>query len=434
MLLIHVKHITPRVLYIFKHIVRRILGVEVDFTSKIEPFIAHDGPKLSYGKQPLGKELYFQSVDVLFEHGFNDIDIQVTIWEDTKCFFEVKHPESALPFDIFAASFYLLTRYEEYLPHVKDHIGRFPAKESLGYQHNFLQEPVVDIWIGKFKTVLLEKYPDLQFQLNKFEIIPIINVYQTFAYRNKGILRGIGGALIDLWNLKFDNIGYRIRVVIGLMKDPFDVYDKLTELQKKKKRLSKVLIGLGDYSTYEKNVPYNKLEHHDKIKHIADYNEVGLKVSYEGITDVAVLKKEKERIENIIHKKLQHASCSFFKIKLPEAYRNFIELEIAEDFSMGYQDVNGFRAGTCSPFLFYDLDYEVQTPLLIYPFCYANQGTDISTFSPKNEKKRIISYIEKVKQVNGTFVPVLSNALLSQFEDQEFWESIFNYIWELENE
>ena len=35
---------------------------------------------------------------------------------------------------------------------------------------------------------------------------------------------------------------------------------------------------------------------------------------------------------------------------------------------MGYPDTIGFRASTCTPFLFYDLDFEVQTPLMIHPY------------------------------------------------------------------
>ncbi|WP_025743973.1 DUF7033 domain-containing protein [Aquimarina pacifica] len=429
MLLIHVQRVTPRVSYAFKHICKRVLGVEVEFTAKIEPFIAHDGPKFSYGKQPLGKELYFQSVELLFEHGLSDISIQVLDWEETKCFFEVKHAETALPFDIFAATFYLLTRYEEYLPHVKDTLGRFPAEESIGYVHGFLEDPVVDIWAYKFKQVLLKKYPDLIFQEKKFRIFPIISVAQTFVYKNKGIIRSIGGAARDLWKLDFDKFTDRIRVAIGMKKDPFDTFDFIIELQKKKKRKTKVLIGLGDYSTHERNVPYNRLAHHEVIKHIADYSEVGLKVSYEAITDIAMLKKEKLRIENIINRKLQYSICSFFKIKLPEAYRNFIELEIEEDYSMGYPNHSGFRAGTCSPFMFYDLDYEVQTPLMIYSFCMAHLGKREDRNDEIITKKEVELYLDKIRKVNGVFIPVFSNKLISDLQNQPFWKSILELIW-----
>ncbi|WP_103071015.1 polysaccharide deacetylase family protein [Aquimarina sediminis] len=434
MLLIHVQKITPRVSYTFKQICKRILGLEVDLTSKIETFIAHDGPKLSYGKQPLGKELYFQSVDLLFEHGLNDIDIQVSDWEETKCFFEVKHSSSALPFDIFAATFYLLTRYEEYLPHVKDDMGRFPATESIGYINGFLQDPVVDIWAYKLKKVLIEKYSNLDFKEKKFNIIPIVSVSQTFVYKNKGVLRSLGGGIRDLWRLQFDKLTDRIKVIIGVKKDPYDIFDFIITLQKRKKRKSKVLFGLGDYSTYEKNVGYNRPQHHKIIKHIADYTDVGLKISYAAISDAVVLKKEKLRIENILNRRLEHALCSFFKIKLPEAYRNFIELEIGEDYSMGYAEYSGFRAGTCTPFMFYDLDYEVQTPLIIHSVCFADIGGEEYANDSVSTREEIISYLNKVKDVNGVFIPVFSNLLFSELHNHSFWKSILEYIWTIADE
>ncbi len=434
MLLIHVPKNTPRVSYIFKQICKRNLGLDVDLTATIEPFVAHDGPKFSYGRQPLGKELYFQSVDLLFEHGLNDVEVQIQDWEETKCFFEVVHSGSALPFDIFAAAFYLLTRYEEYLPHVKDEMGRFPATESLAYSNGFLQDPVIDIWVGKFKEVLLLKYPDLQFPNRKSSIIPVISVSQTFVYKNKGILRSIGGGIRDLYDLHFDKLTDRVKVILGLKKDPYNTFDFIIDLQKEKKRKAKVLIGLGDFSTYEKNVGHNRLQHHKVIKHIADYVDVGLKASYEAVGNVSTLKKEKLRIENIVNRRLQYSLCSFFKLKLPEAYRNFIELEIGEDYSMGYSGYPGFRAGTCSPFLFYDLDYEVQTPLVVYSFCYANLGDEDGLIDLASVRKEINLYMEKVRKVNGVFIPVFSNTLFSDLQDQAFWKSIFKYIWMSQDE
>ena len=145
MLLVYTHKITPRLTYTFKHICKRILGLEVRFTSKIEDFIAHDSLKMSYTKQPLSNELFIRSNELLFEQGLSDLDINVQKWDNTKGFFATGE-RSDLPFDIFASSFYLLSRYEEYLPHVTDDFGRFMAKESLAYNHRFLNQPVVDIW------------------------------------------------------------------------------------------------------------------------------------------------------------------------------------------------------------------------------------------------------------------------------------------------
>ncbi len=110
MLLIYIQKYSYRITYVFKHICTRVLGFEVDFTSVIEEFISYSGPKLSYGKKPLGNELFLQSYGLLTQQGFDSIDISVKDWEETKCFFSVGE-KSRLPFDIFSASFYMLSRY-----------------------------------------------------------------------------------------------------------------------------------------------------------------------------------------------------------------------------------------------------------------------------------------------------------------------------------
>jgi len=433
MLLIHVQQLTPRVMYSFKQVCKRILGLDVDFTSKIEAFIAHDGPKFSYGKQPLGKELYFQSVDLLFEHGITTSTIRVFNWDDTKCFFKVNHENSALPFDIFAASFYLLTRYEEYLPHVKDELGRYNPKESIAFVNEFLREPVVDIWAYRLKEVLLEKYPDLVFEKRSFSIQPVIKVSKTFVYLRIGILRSIWGSMKDLWSLEFSMVSDRFKVLMGFKKDPYDTFDFIIKLQKERPRDAVVFFGLGDFSNYEKNVNHNNPVHRRKIKHVADYMRVGLRVSFEAILNKDQLKTEVRRLEHISNRHVEHAQCAFYKIALPKAYRNFIDLEIQEDFSMGYRDYMGFRAGTCTPFLFYDLDYEVQTPLLVHPFCFTNRSFE----NLKNEhqiKESLVVMMEKVKKVNGKFIPVFSNSLFSAMHGKPFWKSILQFIWNLEDE
>src|SRR4030065_214682 len=149
MLLIYTHKITPRINYIFKHFFGRILKIPETFTTKINEFVAHNGPKITYSKPPLGAEFFIRSHDLLFEQGINDIDIKIYEWDDVPCFFPIKE-SSTIPFDIFAASFYLISRYEEYLPHVQDMHERFSAVESLAYKNGFLEKPLVAIWAFTF--------------------------------------------------------------------------------------------------------------------------------------------------------------------------------------------------------------------------------------------------------------------------------------------
>lgn len=74
--------------------------------------------------------------DLLLEQGINDVEIYIQDWDEIPCFFPTSK-NCFLPFDVFAASFYLLSRYEEYLPHLKDEHGRYPASESLAFKNGF---------------------------------------------------------------------------------------------------------------------------------------------------------------------------------------------------------------------------------------------------------------------------------------------------------
>ena len=131
----------------------------------------------------LKEELFFQSHPILFEKGVVERNINISKYNDLVCFFLVKN--STLSFDPFGATFYMLTRYEEYLPHIKDKFGRFEAKESLAYKHGFLNKPVVDQWAQILKLELIKKYPQLKFPTKKFKFINTIDIDSAYLYLEK---------------------------------------------------------------------------------------------------------------------------------------------------------------------------------------------------------------------------------------------------------
>ena len=128
--------------HIFNHIVNYIFGLEVHFTHDSGKFTQHIGPKINYSKKAFSDELFFYASDLLFEENLKIQDISCSTYNGIHIFFLCN--KGALPFDPFAASFYMLTRYEEYLPHKRDIYERFPATESIAYKKDFLQEPLID--------------------------------------------------------------------------------------------------------------------------------------------------------------------------------------------------------------------------------------------------------------------------------------------------
>lgn len=426
MLLVYTKKISPRLNYVFKHICTRVLGIKVSFTTKIEEFIAHDSLKMSYSKQQLGNEFFVKSHDVLFEQGLSDVDIHIHDWGNTKCFFYIGD-KCAIPFDVFSASFYMLSRYEEYLPHVKDKYGRFSATESLAYKNGFLNQPVVDIWAYKFKDALQKQFPDFKFPQRNYSITPVIDVPSAYNYKLKGLMRTFGGVINDLTRFKFKNLYFRFAVLLGFKHDPFDTFKYIINRQKNSSFKFLFFFLIGDYSTYDKGINPNKKKFASLIKQVGDYCRVGLKVSFLAIEDENILKKEKLKMEDILNANLKASRHSFSKLNLPESYRNLIALEVQEDYTMGYVNHIGFRAGSSSPFLFYDLDYEVQTPLKIFPY----HMMDYALLKHKSflDKKKVLNeMIAEIKAVNGTFIPIFHNYTFSEDTTWEGFKELFNLI------
>ena len=432
MLLVYTHKVTPRVKYIFKQICTRILGIPVGFTSKIEEFIAHDGMKMSYAKQPLAKELFVRSNDLLHEQGLAFLTINVNDWGDAKCFFPTGD-KSHLPYDIFAASFYLLTRYEEYLPHVQDNYGRFVAEESLAHKHGFLHQPVVDVWAYKFMIVLRSFYPDFVPIKRAYQVKPIIDVPMAYDFKQKGIMRTIGGTLFDFGRLKFRRLYHRYSVLFGFKKDPYNTFSYIINRQKQSGNRFIVFFLIGSYSTYDKNINIQKKNFVSLIKSVADYCKVGLKISFFALEDLDLLKEEKKAMEEVINTPLEHSRHSFSKLNLPDAYRNLVALEVKEDYTMGYINTIGFRAGTCTPFLFYDIDYEAQTPLLLNTFHVIDSAL-LKHNSLLDKKKVINEVISEVKKVNGTFTPVFHNYTFSDESKWKDFKELFNIIIDSQNE
>ncbi|EDP97996.1 polysaccharide deacetylase family protein [Kordia algicida OT-1] len=418
MLLVYTQKITPRLRYTFKHLMTRILGIPVDFTTKIETFIAHNEVKMSYVKQPLGDEFFVRCQDLLFEQGIGEVELTIQQWDEIPCFFPASE-KSTVPYDIFAASFYMLSRYEEYLPYVKDEHGRYTAQESLAFKNNFLTIPVVDIWCQKFLKIFQEKFPNIVAEKRTFTYKPIVNIPVAFAYKKRGMIRTLGGFATDIVRLRFSRFIDRLAVLIGMKEDPYDNFEAFIKLHKEYKTKAFYFFQIGDYSTYDHNISVYKNVFIRLIKNVSDYSKVGLLASYDSSADIKKLKMEKKRLTTSINKPVKRVRQHYNMLNMPQFYRNLIDLEFTEDYSMGYRDTIGFRAGTCSPFYFYDIGMEIQTPLQVHPFCMQFTGeVDAEIFTDE-----IMKMATEVQKVNGTFAAVFHNVVLS--EQNIAWKKLY---------
>jgi len=425
LILVYTHKITPRLRYVFKHVFTRILLIPVKFTTTIEEFIAHNGLKMTYSKAPLGKEFFIRSNELLFDQGVNDLEINIFKHEEVPCFFNAGS-KSVLPFDVFAASFFLLSRYEEYLPHVRDIHERFTAEQSLAFKYRFLEKPVIDIWAYKLLEKLQEKFPDYEYKTRAYTYISTIDVDNAYAYKYKSLIRTFGGFIKDFFGLKLMTFWDRFIIVTNIKKDPYNTFRAILNLKKQYKIDTIFFFLVADYTTFDTNVSAAKNKFRLLIKSISDYAVIGLHPSYFSMKDEVLLKKEKERLEAITNTPMVKSRQHYLRFSLPETYQNLIDLEIKEDYSMGYASHVGFRASTCTPFYFYDLDFEIQTPLKIVPFALMDTTlNDYMELTPRQSLGKIRELKNEVKAVNGTFVTLFHNESSSNYLRWKGWSKVY---------
>jgi hypothetical protein len=425
MLIIFTHKITHRNKYIFNLIFKDILGVDFTLIVDEEEFKKYNGAKVSYTNNALSDELFFISRSLLFESGITEQNISIFDYNTSKVFFSTGKA-SALPFDVFAASFYLVSRYEEYLPHIRDEHDRFDAKDSLAFMNNFLQKPVVNIWALWIKELLQKKYPEFIFPEKRYEFISTIDIDNAYAYREKGFTRSIGGYVKSISKLDFVEIAERTRVLLNAEKDPYDTYNFQLEILKKFKFKSIYFFLLGDYGINDKNLPIESKKFQALIKMLGDYAEIGIHPSYGSNKSKEQLKKEVGRLSKVLHREVTKSRQHFLKLTLPETYRNLIDLDITDDYTMGFASQIGFRASICTAFNFYDLDTELETKLKIHPFAVM-EGTlkYYMNVHSKDAMQKIKPLIDEVKAVNGVFISLWHNDTLNNQKLWIGWQSVY---------
>jgi hypothetical protein len=430
MLLVYTEKGGPRLNYIFSLILKEMLGLDFSFTHNKEEFIHYTGPKFNYSSSSLSDELLFKNVNLLVESDVRVQPIQTFTSEDHIAFFKVTH--SALDFDIFAAAFYLVSRYEEYLPHTKDKHGRFPAEQSLAYKEKFLSTPVVNIWVQRFKKIIQQKFPELIFKEQSFQFIPTIDIDQAFAIKNKSFPRIIA-SFFKSWN-DLQEIKWKWKIISGKEKDPFDQYEKFEKLHRKYELRPIFFFLLGKFNPRTDDINLNPSNpvFKEVIRSITASADVGIHPSYASNSITERIIEERQLLENIISSVVTKSRQHYLRMQIPGTYRSLIDSGITEDHTMGYASQVGFRAGICTSFYFFDLGKNENTRLRIFPFCVMDATLKSYLKADAPQSFVLIERLyNEVKKVNGTFISLWHNESMSDYKEWKGWGDLYEKILQL---
>ena len=237
----------------------------------------------------------------------------------------------------------------------------------------------------------------------------------------------LGGAIqneyVDLAGFKLSRLLTRLGVWLRFKKDPYDNFDYLGILLRQYKAKAIFFFQFADYGTYDKNVsPYNN-SFKALIKSVADHFEVALAASYASFGAPKILMEEQKHLASVVNRPIKASRMRYNRVDIPVSYRDLVDAEIHNDYSMGYTHELGFRAGTATPFFFYDIYLELQLPIKVHPFAVHDYAL-LKEKSTLDALKIMTPLYLATKEVSAHFNVVFSNELLGG-EKSLVWKETF---------
>jgi hypothetical protein len=419
--------VTPRIKYVTGFL-SAVLKAELS-PVRTDGFIKNsayvDTPIICYGSQPVEDKFNIFASGLLTEKHIS-VQKPKTLREQDKTLLFPAPKEFDLLFDILSAVFYMLSRYEEYLPFKPDSYGRFEAGQSFAYQNGFIEDPVVDQWVELLENKLTERFPTLYFSQRKFSFTSTFDIDSPWAFLHKGWVRTSTGLLKDIITINIKHLIYRLQVITGKVHDPFDTYDYIQKTEKQMNLRSLFFFLSGNKGKFDMNYALQTTPFKELLSHLKAENRIGIHFSCESTLHPDIIQKEYERFSKITEDQPTISRQHYLMLHFPATYRQLIKLGIEEDYSMGYASHPGFRAGTSMPFRFYDLMKEQETRLMIHPFAIMDVTLrQYLGLSPVKAIQKIKELKDKVKSVNGSFIILWHNESLSEYGVWKGWRKVW---------
>jgi hypothetical protein len=425
MLKIFVEQISERLIYTLDFVFRE-RGLSYQLVNDPVLFMQSEGLGLNLSERQLPNVTQFVPASILFDEEIIIYDIHSSQFEDEDClkFNGVSDPLSSI--------FFVLSRMEEYTSTIEDEHGRFPAKASVLNRYGWMQKAMCDRWAISFLK-FLKKHHLVEYVNRKNEplIIPTFDIDNVYAYQLKEGIRSWLSAARDYIKGDKIRINERRQVVQGARVDPYDTYDYILSIAERGYAVHMFWL-LGDYAQYDKNVTFRDARHQRLIRKMSLKTEVGIHPSYRSGGFEYHLRNEKERLEQILNAPVHYSRQHFLRLKVGQTYRVLESIGIRHDFTMGYAETIGFRAGTARPFKWFDLQKNRVSNLLIHPFVYMD-GTlnEYMKVKPGKACELIDQLFDEVVHCGGQFVFIWHNETIGEYGKWNGWRKVLEHTLQL---
>jgi len=419
MLTIYADQISKRLTYTLS-VIFDDRKIEYRLVNDVQSFTDAPIPKLVYSENPsLEKYASIYPSTLLFEEDILKHIVHKKEWETNEVL-----SIDGVP-DILASIFYVISLYDDYLQEETDIHDRNIGSNSLLFKMKWLNQVIVERWSEQLIAFIeTQNGCSLNAQKIPFNIIPTFDIDNAYAYRLKKGWRKYMSIAKDLLKNNRMRLKERKEVLSGLKKDPYDTYDKIEAIANRGFDV-KVFWLLGEYGTYDRNIDYNNLNHRRLIYEVDRYANVGLHPSYRSNQSKSSLREEKLRIEEILDREVTHTRQHFLKVKLPITYTDLEKVGFTDDYSLGYADQLGFRAGIARPFMWFNLNENEVSNLKLHPISYMDGTLNEYMELTIDEAVKTVNKLKtEVKTYGGNLVALWHNETIGDYVKWKGWSRV----------
>lgn len=389
-------------------------------TTNIDEYTKNEGYKISYTHQAIeNSDLHIIPHELLFRKNMLEQDIPIfenEVWSD--CQLPQKN-------DVFALSFYIISRLEEYYITDTDIHDRFEAHRSILFAQG-LETPWIDVWSELLKEKVKKSNSTIHFPSSLYKNILTLDIDHAYLFKGKGILRQSASLAKNLL-VADGNLNREWRQFMRTSIDPYDTYMYVRRKVLEYGNETYFFLLVSDYKKpYDTPIPLHSKEYQHLLMTLRSIGKIGLHPGYESHKSIEIVRKERNRLQEQIPTTLISVRQHFLKMKMPVTFQKMIDLGFTEEFSMAYATHVGFRAGTCRPFHWFDCKYNTVTTLKIVPTtCMDGTLNEYSQMSIEEAIEKVRSLKNTCRKYNGNFVSLWHNHSLSETQHWQGWRAVF---------
>jgi len=165
----------------------------------------------------------------------------------------------------------------------------------------------------------------------------------------------------------------------------------------------------------------------------ASKGEVGIHPSYEAGSNIALLKEEVSRFTTILGRKPEISRFHYLRFRFPESFRLLVEVGVKHDYSLGFTDRVGYRAGTARPFPFFNLIENRAESLVLHPSVIMDSALNYQMgLSADASIQKVSKLFRQQQNTGGEFGVVFHNEILSRISPWKGWERYFYSVLKLD--